>query len=236
MTKLDKIKERIEKLLNRTVEHGCTKSEAETSFKQARKLMAQYKMSESDINMNDSQNEIVDEVIETVKNTTINAHITWMRCLCKIIEHNFPVMVYYSKISKRVMNPHFFGTKLDVDFAVSIFKHAIEYAIKNSNIYARKYKNLFGTAKDVKPSWLMGFVVGLNQKYQEQNASNKMYELMVITPKKVQDAFEDTFPDIKVQSPPKPKDYLANGYLTGMREGYQFGKMAIPATGINQGV
>lgn len=112
-TNLEKIKHKISALLNRTIENGATKHEAETCIKLASQLMTKYMIEKHQLN--DAKNEICVE--KRVKLTRKNKSIT---TLSSSIAHTFDCeFLWFSKTGI------FFGYSCDVDICIYIHDIAI---------------------------------------------------------------------------------------------------------------
>ena len=180
-----KIIERIKKLLNQTVENGCTEEEAKTSFALARKLMIKHKIEEKDVKEPDEE----DIVKEELKH---DCNVYWIYSLLKVFLNNFGIMHF---MINRDNDLHcvLFGTKVDVDCVKTLMFCAYDYLELTSQKYMNNYIEIFGMKDEsIKNSFRIGFIKGLEDKYQEQNKRFTNEEaLMVIPNKEVQNKFKE---------------------------------------------
>lgn len=181
---MEKIKDKIEKLLRQTVDNGATESEAQSALLLARKLMLKYKINEKDIINN------YDIVYQLELNYEFEIDNIWPRQLLTIFIKNCGIFNYVKTYSN-YMHYVLFGLKTDVDCVKVLFKCAHDLIINNANNNYNEYVELFGkeSSDGIKEAYIQGFLAGLEYKYNEQNNSNKNFELLVIPDKKVEDAF-----------------------------------------------
>lgn len=222
MTVISKIK----KLLNQTIENGCTEEEAKSSFALARKLMIKHKISENDIK-EPNEDDIVKEELK------FNCNINWIYNLLKVFLSNFGTM-YFMINREKELHCVLFGMKLDVDCVKILMNCAYEYIEEVSQKYLDDYIELFGEEDiSIKMSFRIGFIKGLSDKYDEQNKSLSNKEALVVIPsKEVQDKFNDFTKgfekqelDYTIDSKKNQMDFLA--MEAGYNEGRIFGTTAL---------
>lgn len=221
MTK-ENVLNKIKNLLNQTVENGCTEGEASNAFKLARKLMLKYKINEKDVEKNDSK-------IVKIELEKYNITVGWVFYLINVFTKNFGLLHYtnkYGKTHKIVL----FGLQTDVECVKTLIDSAYNYAIEKSWEKMKEYKSLFGTTKGIRKSWCLGFVNGIEDKYEEQNKKDEKYALMVVIDKNVQNEF-DNFTSNFAKTEKFINFDIANN--EAMRDGYEHGKK-FGTTSLNQ--
>lgn len=195
--------EKIEKMINRVKnlidlsKKNNSDEEAQSAFLAAQKLMIKYHISAESIQSKDED----DEKVSDNDVTALKKLFWWEKILGTIVAKNFRVKCYTHSVhingrckSKVV----FMGLDDDLKVAKSIYVLAYE-AIKH---YAKKYINSWYKENDkarnrrmteyLKTSYTQGFLSGLKAKFKEQfDELQQEYGLMVMTPKKVEKAFED---------------------------------------------
>ena len=112
---MEKIIEKIKKLLNMTQENGASENEAIVAALRAQKLMAEYNINVADIETSDDSTTIVEESFVCGKNNK------WKVRLAAIIAKNFRCRVYFIDKSKVV----FYGYESDAKIALDVFKFLI---------------------------------------------------------------------------------------------------------------
>lgn len=221
-----KIIERIKKLLNQTVENGCTEEEAKTSFALARKLMIKHKIEDKDIKEPNEDDIVKEELI-------YDCNVHWIYCLLKVFLNNFGAMNFMINRDKE-LHCVLFGTKIDIDCVKTLMNCAYDYVNQASQKYLNDYVEIFGVKDEsVKNSFRTGFIRGLEDKYQEQNKHLSNEEaLMVIPNKEVQNKFEEFTKgfkeqelDYSEQTDKNNVDFLA--MQAGYNEGRVFGSTAL---------
>ena len=221
-----KIIERIKKLLNQTVENGCTEEEAKTSLALARKLMIKHKLEEKDI-------------IEPIEKDIIklelhyDCNVNWIYSLLKVFLDNFGIMHFMVNRQDK-LHCCLFGTNIDVRCVETLMSCAFNYILEASEKYLNEYVEIFGVKDEsVKSSFRVGFIRGLSDKYIEQNKTlNNEEALMVIADKTIQNEFkeytkgftEQTI-DYSEQEIKTDVDFLA--IQAGYNEGRTFGTTAL---------
>lgn len=212
MNIIDKIK----KLLNQTVENGCTPEEAKTSFALARKLMIKYKLNEKDIK-DSNENDIVKLELSYDCNTS------WIYSLIQVFITNFSVMHFMIRRNNE-LHCVLFGTNIDVDCVKTLIRCAYNYLMTSSEHYFDEYQELFGVAnEDIKLSYNKGFISGLSDKYADQNKHlNKEEALMIVPNKKVKEEFNKFTKDFEKENI-EVRD-IDNKEFIAIRAGYSAGR------------
>lgn len=221
-----KIIEKIKKLLNKTIENGCTEEEAKASFALARKLMVKYKLEEKDITNIDEEN-----VIKLKLN--FNCNVFWIYSLLKVFINHFSVMNFMVNVNDE-LHCVLFGTKVDVECVKTLMECAYNYVEETSEKYMIDYIELFGVNdSSVKNSFKIGFIKGVNDKYEEQNKQFTNKEALTLIPnEKVQKNFQMFSKELEKQtlefsetSDKSNMDFLA--MEAGYHEGRLFGTTPI---------
>lgn len=212
--------EKIKKLLNNTVENGCTEEEAQISLSLARKLMIKHKLSENDINI--KEDKLV--MLKVLDDFSIN----WKYLLIRVFIDNFAIM-HFMDMSNNSSKVVLFGNKLDIQCVDTLYKCANDYISKHKDIYFKDYIELFGPPDESTiNAYNLGFINGLQAKYEEQNKNLTSDEALMIIPNnyiksefnKLKDNFETKEINF-VKDEISQKDYLAKcaGYQTGKKFG-----------------
>lgn len=156
----------------------------------AQKLMAQYHISMVDIEAMNSINseDIVEDHID------VGTGNKWKYSLARVIANNFRCRTYCLGKWGIV----FYGYKTDVEIAKMTFTTLFEVGNKAANKYynqiRKKEMERYGwfDGRGIKNSFLVGYVSGIKSVLEKQCT-----ELMIVTPKEVNEAYEEKTKDFK---------------------------------------
>ena len=204
MNAQDKIIEKIKKLLA-LAGNNPSEQEAQAAYAKAQALMAQYSIELSE--------ESGEEVEIVAMPCTHSGNEGYRKPLAVVIASNFRVKVFMTGNTVT-----FFGTKMDVEIAVEVFNHAYRYSHNRGIkllVEARKAGEL---TKGITNSYWSGFIAGLKAILDEQCKA-----LMILTPKEVEDAWEEKQKGMKKGS---GGQRFTNGinygaYMQGYEEGQE---------------
>lgn len=210
----EQIIDKINKLM-RKAEKTMFPEEAQASILAAQKLLLRYKI---------EQHELTPEEAETIKvvdvMSVIQANTAWGRALVHIFAENFGTLVYYRKNGNRTY-PVFFGEEEKALVCKALYDYTSIWLNKRACAYATKMRNTAGIVKGVKQDYIVGFLQGLSDKFQEQvKADQEMYALVVVVPHEVQQAFDKK----EFDGTTKPLSIQLHGLAAARREGYRAGK------------
>ena len=162
-TDLDKIKSRIEKMLRKaeSAKEIGSLHEAEVFAKTANKLLMEYNLSMSDINLGENKQNINDFGLELKYNKTDG---DWMvRLYHTIAKFNLCKVIRIGKTTKIVI----IGEKYNVDLVMFISSQLV-HVIKSLCSQRWKEYNGFEKKNTFKRGYYSGAVVGLYSKLREQ--------------------------------------------------------------------
>lgn len=174
MTKLEKVKERVIKLLE-LAQNNKSESEALAALTKARFLIGKYKLDNIEL-----EKKSMKSIKPIRENVDLNFKKRYMLRLGELIAEYFPVEFLYGT-SGNYRSCSIYGTKEDIDFAKSFMISIDTFVNKEvARIRAKiNYQNKqigykYHKAKNLKLSYYYGFLDGLDEKLQEQN---QMYEV-----------------------------------------------------------
>ena len=221
-----KIIDKIKTLLNKTVENGCTEEEAKAALLMARKLMIKYKLNENDIKDSNEDNIIKQEL-------QYNCNVFWIHSLLKVFLNNFGIMHFMINKNEE-LHCVLFGIKVDVDCVRTLMNCAYDYVNMTSKKYSDEYTELFGIKDDtIETSFKMGFINGLEAKYEEQNKQLTNEEaLMTIPNKDVQNEFDNFTKEFEELELDFTEQVNNNADFLAMEAGYNAGRI-FGTTGIS---
>ena len=179
----EKIQAKIKKLLN-LAGNNPSSTEAESAFLKAQELLLQYKIEMHEVT---GKTESI-KIVEAVSHQSVNT--PWARELSIIIAKNFAVMKFNRKIGPSDRVAVFFGEEDDANIACGMYDYAVVWLNKSACNYATKQRNSGGPVKGVKQDFIVGFLKGLKDKFDEQIRANNQYALVVVVPPEVKKAYE----------------------------------------------
>ena len=178
-----RIIDRIKKLL--ALAKGNTNAaEATAAALKAQKLIAEHDVSKLDLYGEDR-----DEITEVYNENSIKGN-PWAKSLAWAVADNFRCRWYSHweghtrwstgrtiKDSEKVV---FMGYETDAEAAKVTYDRLYEIGIKLASEEVRKARNLTGSTRGVKNSFLLGFVKGIRDELEKQSVA-----LMIVRPKEV---------------------------------------------------
>ena len=201
--------------------------ESQTAFIMAQKLMMKY-----DISMSQIESSANDQ--KAVKQGQVTVHkklYWWERELAQIIADNFRVKFFYNckkfrKQKQAKQSIVFLGYESDVALAKEMYILAYDVLTFYTKRFIDEYyqaTNHLRTHQEtinLKNSYQSGFLEGLSNKFEQQVEEMKQeYGLMVLTPKEVQDQYNEMFEGTKGATFKMPKIEEIAAYTRGYNEG-----------------
>lgn len=186
----DRIIRRIKALLA-LAEDKANVNESHSALLQAQRMMVEYGVDATEL----TDDEKVIEVLE--RNGSDFKRLYWYeRRLAGIVASNFRCKHYYesryvdgkSQIQRRIM---FMGTEEDVELATAMYKLVVS-AIDFYTLQHIK-KHGFGVrqhTQTLKNDYMLGFIDGLERKFEEQIQSQE-WALVLVIPKEVEDKYSE---------------------------------------------
>lgn len=228
---IDKIVKKVMGLLA-IAEDSNNDEEGQSAFMLAQKLMIKYKIDQAQID----SGKPVEAKVESARTTALKKILWWEKALGALIAENFRVKMYFETQSggrggtKRAIV--FYGLEEDLKLAKEMYVIAYDalkhYANKYvDNFYKERQEDFDGVriraiTTKLKDSYMLGFIDGLTVKFNEQRAQlTKEFALMVLTPKVVQDGYDNMFKDSKSKgvATNRPKDKYDWTYEDGYKDG-----------------
>lgn len=173
---MDKVMERIKKLLEITTSNGATENEAITAALKAQKLMAEY-----DIALSDIQDRVTTQEIIELR-TDCGEGNKWKYRLHNIIAANFRCKSYFVGSRYAI----FYGFKQDAEIACQVFNFLYKTGNRLGDKAYNEYYAQYGAASGIRNGYLVGFCQGINEVLGKQCRA-----LMIVTPPEVTDGFKE---------------------------------------------
>lgn len=185
-TERETIIEKIKKLLSHTTENGATEAEAVQFALKAQKLIAEYNVSEAELNKGNK------EPIEHVLCDESGKVILWGKCLAHVIAQNFRCKMYLSgKTKSHTSVPVFMGYKSDAMAARIVFDRLYRIGKNLGNKKRREVAaladcpgNKKARGKIAYDSFTAGFAEGIRIELEKQSVA-----LMLVLPKEVKESY-----------------------------------------------
>jgi hypothetical protein len=175
--------ERVKKLL--ALGESPNENEAQTAMLKARELMAKYKI---------ELKEIEGEQQQTVENKKQVEYTSkkgkWILTLSSIIAENYSCIAYGNKTSKFKGYVVLAGYSKDLELCSIVLNYALDSIQTWMGKQEKRLKKAGLSCKDISEytnNYAWGFITGLQDLYEEQNAQNQQWGLVMVTPKEVKD-------------------------------------------------
>lgn len=181
----EKIIEKIQKLLS--LANSSNENEAMAAALKAQELMAKYEINLSQVQENHEDREIVEKIyFQTGKHEMKK----WKYGLASIIANNFmcKTFCYGADVV-------FYGYKEDAEIALRTFQYLYETGNKFAVRYYNRCKKEGKPTNGVMNTYLTGFKAGIKQVLEKQCTA-----LMIVTPQKVIDAYDEKMQGAKVHT------------------------------------
>lgn len=209
----EKIQSKIKKLLN-LAGNNPNKEEAQSAFLKAQELLLQYKIEMHEIEGDAKEAKISEAVSHQMVNTP------WARVLANILAKNFRCMYFIRKFGNNRRFAVFFGEEEDANIACGMYDYAVVWLNKSACNYATMMRNKYRIVKGVKQDYILGFLKGLEDKFEEQIRANAQYALVVVVPPKVKEEYKKLNIKTKVLS----NTIYVHGSEEARAAGYQAGR------------
>lgn len=164
----EKLLEKINNLF-KLAEGNANENEAQNALLIAQKLMAQNGIEQSEIHSILKPKEVLKDNI-----TELGRLTWWESSLSQVIAKNFRCEMYISqrRAGKTIT---FLGLKDDVNLAKIVYTFASEAIIREASKFMKSYnKNhiTLGSTAGIKNDYILGWIKGIESKYQEQVSQN----------------------------------------------------------------
>ena len=187
----EKIIAKIKKILELS-RNNPSKEEAKAAALKAQRLMAEYHLSESNIDGVKDIKRIMEKPVN------VGTGNKWKYGLADIISKNFRCKRFWEE--KEVI--YFYGYKEDAEVAAMTFKFLFDMGSKLATQYYQNKRNqakksrIQFNGKGLKNAFLMGYVDGIKEVLDRQCTA-----LMIVTPKKVEEAYVERSKDFTIFNP-----------------------------------
>lgn len=208
--KREKMIEKVKKMMS-LAQNNSSEEEAIAAALQAQKLMAKYNIHEDEVSVEDAKIKIL-SIVSSQKHDS-NLH-EWRKQLASVVASNFRCKTYIMGADIA-----FRGYKEDARLAHDVY--IMLYTVGNK-MGSAAYKTAVkedGSGKGVYNSFVMGFLKGVKDAFDEQCTA-----LMVVTPKEVTEEYKEFSANFKTS---KTSISISNFNESEYKEGYAQGKKAV---------
>lgn len=176
---------KIQKLL--ALSKSSNENESQNAMMMAQRLLVKYKLSLKDIEQYKNETIKVNENRTGIKFRGSN----WKSNLSQIIADNFGCYLFYR--TGRTHEICFYGKEEDVIICSIMLEYAIKCINSNGDKLIRKLKQDRRRKyfDGIKNDYALGFVRGLNERFQEQIQSNKEWALVLVKEQIVIDKYNE---------------------------------------------
>lgn len=205
----NKMLEKVQALLEKTTENGCTEAEAKSAMLMAQKIMAKCSISEEDVKSGKAKPEEI--VFVTLKSKNNNRYRIG---LASIIAKNFRCEVFLSGT-----NLIYVGHKADAEVAKQIFEYAFDTVQRIGGALYWERKKVGQPSAGVFPAYAEGFNYGLKAAFDKQCKA-----LMIVVPDDVTAAKNEVIKGStkKVSASQNIKPSFADCLAKGFKDGNEF--------------
>lgn len=203
--KREKMIEKIRKMMN-LAKKNTSIEEGLSAALHAQKLMMKYNIHEEDVELEEIRDEITSVFSQQKHNSTFHS---WRKQLAVIVARNFRCKCYIHN-----GDVVFRGYTQDAKLALEVYNNLYLIGDKGgSKAYHDKLTET-GSGKGVYNSYVVGFLRGIEEGLGEQSTA-----LMVITPKEVEEEFEEFSKDFKTSSNNNLSVTNSDSYYKGKADG-----------------
>lgn len=192
----NKVIEKVQKLLQTTVDNGASAEESQSAIAMAQRLMAKHNIEARDVELAANHGDVSPIEVDAATGKTLN---WWEKVLAVVIADNFRCKTYINGGgSKRAIV--FLGEPNDVTIAKSVFGFALSQLEHYAKQYRRKRRAAFKKERGnsngfdgiaIRNDYMTGYIEGLKAKLREQLDENEEYALIIQTPNSVVKAFSE---------------------------------------------
>lgn len=184
------IKAKIEKLLAKTIENGCTVEEAASAAKMVQRLIKKYHVDLAEIGDEPEKADSERLDAKSVKKWEIrlvSAIARNMRCEVIISRR------YVATSVNRKSFVYIIGMDADRKAVISLYEKLRKICKVGMKKEQNYHKAMFGTSKGIADSYGFGFMQAIRSEMEKQAKA-----LVLVTPKEVDDRVQELFPHTRV--------------------------------------
>lgn len=211
-------KKKIRKLL--ALAESPNEHEAKAALLKAKKLMAEHKISEldiEDVGKKEVKNALTDITCSKRRNP-------WVVELSAIIGENYCCKSYRShRWGEQTQRIGFIGLEDDIEICIAIFKYAVDCILSGEKKLKKELNDHGYSGKHIKvmrDSYGFGFVKGIERIFYEQKKEHQEWGLVMVMPKEVEEA--SSYLGKKSFESKAADNISGSAYRLGLQDGKDF--------------
>ncbi len=167
-----KIIEKVKKLL--ALSESSNENEAQLAMIKAQEILAKYKLSFKEVK---EFKKINSKIIKKVSDITFRRS-KWKAELADVIANNFGCYIYFE--TKRTHKIVFLGKEEDAMVCNIILEYAIDSIESAMRAIKYSYRRNKMSTKGITNDYAMGFIEGLNYRFEKQKQNNREWGLVLM--------------------------------------------------------
>lgn len=177
-----KIVEKIQKLL--ALSKSSNENEAQLSLLKAQELLVKHKLSLKEVKEFKINNSSIKEKISAITFTKAK----WKALLASVIAENFGC--YFYLMTYQTNTIVFFGREEDTTICNIVLEYAIDCIRSKVNKLRYMHTQRGYSTKGIENDFALGFIAGLQKRFEEQKHKNKEWGLVLVKDKEVTEAYK----------------------------------------------
>ncbi|AZV56779.1 DUF2786 domain-containing protein [Clostridium sp. AWRP] len=167
-----KIIEKVKKLL--ALSESSNENEAQLAMIKAQEILAKYKLSLKEVK---EFKKINSKIIKKVSDITFRTS-KWKAELADVIANNFGCYIYFE--TKRTHKIVFLGKEEDAMVCNIILEYAIDSIESTMRVIKYSYRKNRMSTRGITNDYAMGFIEGLNYRFEKQKQNNREWGLVLM--------------------------------------------------------
>lgn len=208
-----KVVEKIKKLL--ALSESSNENEAQISLLKAQELLAKYKLSLKEVKEFKIYNSSIKEKVSTVSFTKAK----WKSELAQLIADNFGCYHFFKTRGTNVIT--FFGREEDIIVCNIVLEYAVDCINNTVKKLRYQYSKEGYSTKGLENDYALGFIEGLNNKFEEQKRKNQEWGLVLVKDAEVVESYGNKKFKRSIDTSTQFKGYK-EAYYQGCKEGEKF--------------
>lgn len=182
-----------------------SENEAISASLKVQKLLAKYNLSMADVTGERKEEDVEQSIAD------VGTGRKWKYSLATAVANNFACKSFFVGRNQIV----FYGYKADIVAARRVFVYLFKVGDKLANQYAKKEREMYGSAEGIYNSFCKGFVAGVRKELEKQCTA-----LAIVVQPKVQeswDVFSSSFGTLNAAIEVTDPDAYEEGFVEGKR-------------------
>jgi hypothetical protein len=167
-----KIIEKVKKLL--ALSESSNENEAQLAMMKAQEILAKYKLSLREVK---EFKKINSKIIKSVSDVTFRRS-KWKAELADVIANNFGCYIYFK--TRRTHKIVFLGREEDAAVCNIMLEYAIDSIESTMKAIKYSYRRNGMSTKGITNDYAMGFIEGLNYRFEKQKENNEEWGLVLM--------------------------------------------------------